>query len=265
MTPEELQRQKAKSRQQRFLNQMIHDFNYAPKIAQAILSEAEECLLGTDRKVAPGQMQVILLPRKSRHGQAITEMPTMEVVWTIYDAKVDPQVQKMQGLAGLRRHRLQRLLNEAVQQGAMASQEDIALALQVSVRTIKRDCKYLREQGVTLPTRGNLMQIGRGQTHKVQIVGRWLNGESYDQIATHTHHSVVSVRRYIQAFVRVVQLLEKGFALSEIALVLQMTATLVQQYQQLYACNDTPFQRERLQEQLQRFAQVSATKKKRAL
>lgn len=263
MSQEKIKRQEAKSRKQRFVNQMMKEFNYAPKIAKAILAEAEECLLGTDRKLRPGQMQVILLPMKSRHGQALAQMQMVEVVWTINDGKSDRQVRKAKGAVGLRRHQVQRLFNEAVEQDAMASQEDVAAALQVSVRTVKRDCKYLREQGVVLPTRGNLKQIGRGQTHKVQIVGQWLNGATYDQIAMRTHHSVVSVRRYIQAFVQVVQLVEKGFTVAEIALTIQKTTALVEQYQHLYLSHDTPFHRERLHEQLKRFAQATTPKKKR--
>ena len=104
MSPEEYQRQEAKSRQQRFLNQMIHDFNYAPKIAQAILNEAEESLFGlSSRRLLPGQMRVNLLPRTSPHGQALMTLPTMEVVWTVNDEAVDAQVRQAGGLNRLPR------------------------------------------------------------------------------------------------------------------------------------------------------------------
>ena len=265
MSPEEYKRQEAKSRQQRFLNQMIHDFNYPPKIAQAILNEAEECLFGlSSQTLLPGQMRVNLLPRTSPHGQALNTLPTIEVVWTLNDEAVDGQVRQAEGVVGLRQHRVQRLFNEAIEQGALATQEDVAAALQVSVRTIKRDCQALRQQGILLPTRGHIKQIGRGQTHKAQIVGRWLDGASYDQIARQTHHSVVSVRRYIQTFVRVTQLLEKGFSSTEVSLVLQMTPSMVQQYEQLLANNKGAFEQERLQEQLHRLAQTAVSEKKRA-
>ena len=75
------------------------------------------------------------------------------------------------GSPTLRRVRIQRLLDEALAQGAVATQEDLAQALHVSLRTIKRDCAA-QAQEVYLPTRGNLHGIGRGQTHKAQI-GRW--------------------------------------------------------------------------------------------
>ena len=64
------------------------------------------------------------------------------------------------GRVALRQARLQRLLSEAIEQGAMASQEDIAQALKVSVRTVKRDCQELQARGVYLPTRGHLKGLG---------------------------------------------------------------------------------------------------------
>jgi len=174
----------------------------------------------------------------------------------------DLQVEANQGREALRHSRIQRLLSEAVEQGAAATQEDMATALQVSVRTIKRDCAKLQQKGISLPTRGNLQGIGRGQTHKAQIVGRWLRGETYDQIALHTHHSLTCVKRYIQAFVRVVQFHRQSFSLGEISLALQVSAPLVQEYLAVYQQNDTPFCRQRLTQQLERLSCTPAKSKK---
>jgi DNA-binding CsgD family transcriptional regulator len=152
----------------------------------------------------------------------------------------------------MRQQRILRLLDEALAQGAVATQEDLARVLQVTVRTIKRDCKALQAQGIYLPTRGNLQGIGRGQTHKAQIVGQWLAGKTYDQIARQTHHSVTSVGRYVQTFVRVLQLHERSLPSEEIALLLQVSRPLVQEYVAIYEAHDTPLARQRLAEYLQR-------------
>jgi hypothetical protein len=71
MNPDEILRQQAKTREQRFLNLMIQEFNYPPKIAQAILAEAQDCLMGQPVSLKPGQMRVMLLPRAAPHGQAL--------------------------------------------------------------------------------------------------------------------------------------------------------------------------------------------------
>lgn len=252
MNQEAIRRQEAKTRNQRFLNQMEVEFRFAPKVAQAILAEAEACLLGEDVSLQPGQMRVILLPRQAKHGRAMGQLVSKEITWTVDAGAADQRVQQKEGAGGLRRHRLQRLVGEAVAQGAVATQEDLARALQVSLRTIKRDCAQLQAQGVILATRGQLQSIGRGQTHKSQIVGRWLRGETYDQIARATHHSLTSIQRYVQTFSRVVQLAEKGLTAAEISLTLQIGVPLVEQYLHLYQQEDSPFCRQRLAEQLER-------------
>jgi predicted ArsR family transcriptional regulator len=152
-------------------------------------------------------------------------------------------------------------LDEALSQGAAATQEDLAAALQVSVRTIKRDFAALQAQGTYLPTRGNLQGIGRGQTHKAQIVKRWLNGETYDQITLHTHHSQTSVQRYVQMFKRVVNLHEEGFTSEEIALLLQIGLPLVVEYLAIYEQHDTPMASRRLAELRRREEKGIALKK----
>jgi hypothetical protein len=247
-----LSRLQAKTPQQHFLRVLEQEFEFSPREARAILEEAEACLGGIPGQLRPGQMRVLLTRSNAGHGRALRETPTQEVIWTVDAGAADRQVLMKHGSVQMRRVRIQRLLSEALEQGALATQEDLAQALQVSLRTIKRDCAVLANVGIYLPTRGNLHGIGRGQTHKAQIVGRWLGGETYDQLALHTHHSASSIRRYVQTFVRVVDLHRQGFADGEVALLLQIGLPLVQDYQVVYRQQDTPACRQRLEEQLQR-------------
>lgn len=253
MNYQEMVRSQAKTSQQRFVQMLAQDFNFAPKIAQVILAEAQSCLHGTSEQIRPGQVRVILVKRNVSHAHPMSETRTEEVTWTIDAGAEDREVQHQYGRQALRQVRIQRLVAEALEQNAVASQEDLAQALNISVRTIKRDVATLREQEIYLPTRGYLQGIGRGQTHKGQIVTRWLEGATYDQIASETHHSLTSVQRYIQTFVRVVELDQQDFAQAQIALVVQIGLPLVQEYLAIYQQNDSVACRQRLQEQLQRF------------
>ena len=250
MNQDEIERRQAKTPENRLLNMLQQEFHFAPKIAQAIMSEAQECLIGSPLNLKAGQMRVVLVKRKARHGQSLSESQTVEVVWTIDAGAEDQEVLLNHGVPALRQVRIQRLLDEALEQGAVASQEDLARGLQVSVRTIKRDCAALQARGITVPTRGNVQGIGRGQTHKAQIVGRWLQGETYDQIARHTHHAVSCVRRYVQTFVRVINLHQQDFNSTEIGLLLQVSQPLLREYLTIYDQHDSAFCRERLQAQL---------------
>jgi hypothetical protein len=248
----ETARQEAKTAQKRFLQMLEREFEYSPKEAQAILEEAEAYLAGRPGQFRPGQMRVTLIRYDAGHGQGLSQTAMQEVVWTIDAGSEDRAVLQADGPETLRRVRIQRLLSEALEQGAIATQEDLATVLHVSVRTIKRDCAVLAQAGVYLPTRGNMRGIGRGQTHKAQIIGRWLSGETYDQLSLRTHHTASSISRYVQAFIRVVDLHLQGFAESQIALLLQMGQPLVREYLAVYNQHDAPVCRQRLEEQRQR-------------
>lgn len=259
MNNNEMQRLQAKTPEQRFLHTLEADFRYAPKVAQAILEEAQSCLLGTSEQLRPGQMRVVLSKREAGPGRALREAATTEVMWTIDAGLEDRQVLAAHGPVALRRVRIQRLLDEALDQGAAATQEDLAQVLQVNIRTIKRDFAALQAEGIYLPTRGKLHGIGRGQTHKAQIVRQWLYGGTYDQIYLKSRHALTSIQRYIQTFVRVVHLHRQDFTDSQIAQLLDISEALVQEYLAVYHDNDTPECRQRLEAQLQRLMDRPAT------
>jgi hypothetical protein len=259
MNKDEIRRFEAKTPEQRFLQVLAEDFHCAPKVAQAVLEEAEACLAGKPGQIKPGQVRVILTKYEAGHGRALRDTAMTETVWTVNAGQADQRILAERGRQGLRRVRLQRLLEEALEQGAVATQEDLAQALHVSVRTIKRDCAALQAEGVYLPTRGNLQGIGRGQTHKARIVGRWLEGETYDQITLHTHHGITSVQRYVQTFVRVIELHRQGFTESQIALLVSKGQPLIREYLAIYRQHDTPACRERLAAQLERMSEGSGS------
>jgi len=252
MNDQEIERQEAKTPQQRLLRVLEQEFRYAPKVAQAVLEEAEACLGGRAGPLRLGQLRVILSKAGAGHGRSLRDTVTTEVVWTVDAGQEDRQVLREHGSGALRQVRIQRLLDEAIEQGAAATQEDLAQVLHVSPRTIKRDCAALTAQGVYLPTRGNLQGIGRGQTHKARIVEHWLRGETYDQIALRVHHSLPSIQRYIQTFVRVIELHRQGFSEQQLAHLLQIGAPLVGEYLALYRQHDDAASRERLAAQLLR-------------
>lgn len=253
-------REQAKTREQEFLRVLEQEFRLAPRVAQAVLAEAEAHLRANETALPAGQIEVLLAERRAGVSQPLAETRKQRVYWTVDGGASDRAVLRQYGSSGLRQMRIQRLLSEALEQGAVASQEDLALALTVDLRTIKRDFKTLQAQGVLLPSRGYLHAVGRGQTHKSQIVRRWLQGESYDQLAHSTRHCLSSIQRYIQLFVRVVALHEQQQSASQIAFLLQCSERLIEEHLVLYQQLDQPAQRSRLAEQLHRL-QASEEKK----
>jgi DNA-binding CsgD family transcriptional regulator len=253
-----VQRLIAKTPQEHFLRTLRNEFHYAPRVAQAILEEAQVHLAGHSDGLASGQTRFVLARRDAGHGRPLDETETTEVVWTIDAGAEDLQVLEAHDSIALRRVRILRLLDEAVAQGAAATQEDLARALQISVSTIKRDFAALQAEGYYLPSRGKLQGIGRGQTHKAQIVELWLEGLTYDQIARRTHHAVSSIKRYINTFVRVVWLHRHDYAKAQIAQLLQIGMALTAEYLALYNRYDTEPYQERLEAQLERICGATA-------
>jgi DNA-binding SARP family transcriptional activator/tetratricopeptide (TPR) repeat protein len=81
---------------------------------------------------------------------------TREITWTLDSGASDASILAEQGKVALRRHRLQRLALEAAVQDAAPTQNDLAEALGVTLRTIEMDLAALRKDGIELRTLGTL-------------------------------------------------------------------------------------------------------------
>ncbi len=111
--------------------------------------EAWEACEQRERGLLPGQQRVRLARSDAPLGRPLTERETVSVIWTI-DA---PDDRRFRNKAERRRYRLLRLLQEAADQGAAPTDEDLAAALDVSRRTILRDIAALEAAGFRIPTR----------------------------------------------------------------------------------------------------------------
>jgi hypothetical protein len=252
------QRWMVKTPEQRFLSELQAGFQYAPRIAQAILEEAKEHLLGNNDHLKVGQIRVILTEKDTPHGRPLRDTETTEVTWTVDAGDEDLHVLEEHGSIALRHVRILRLLDEALTQGAEATQEDLARVLHTSVSTIKRDFAALEDEGHYLPSRGNLQGIGRGQTHKARIVELWLQGLTYDQIARRTRHAVSSIKRYINTFIRVVWMQRQDYTAEQMAHLLQIGTALTAEYLAVYDRNDTEQHKERLESCVERICGAEA-------
>lgn len=242
----------AKTPEQWFLHVLQHGYNISPKMSESLLVETGLCFEG-HKKVRIGQQKIILVKRREKHGRPIKELEKVEVVWTIDAGLEDEQYLSEYGKTELRRKRIQRLLLEAAEQSGIATQEDLARILHVSVRTIKRDFTAMKRAGIELVTRGYDEGIGRGQTHKTEIIQRWIQGESYDQLVRNTGHSSSSIQRYIQKFMQVVELKKQDFEPEEIGRLAQIGIDVVHQYLTIYEQNrSNPTHEEWLENQRKR-------------
>ena len=161
-------------------------------------------------------------------------MEKKKVRLTIDNGNEDIEAIKEYGRIGLREIKIQRITEEAVDQGGVLSQEDISKYLSISIRTVKRDIRNIKQRGVAVITRGYLHNIGRGQTHKVKIIGMYLDGKTYSEIKLITRHSSGAIKRYIESFTKVLMAQSKGIKeIKEISFVTGISEGLVKQYLEL--------------------------------
>jgi hypothetical protein len=206
--------------------------------------------------VRPGQIRLVVASMKAPFGPPLAETDKVEVTLTVEAGAEDARVSAQEGRAGLRQGRILRLTEEALEQGGALTQEDLARALQVDVRTVRRSVQALKAQGHLVQTRGAIQGVGRCQSHKVRIIELWLDREGYAKIARWVHHSPHSIKRYVSTFLRIVMLWRKETALSEIAFLTRASQRLVREYLAVYEqAMRTPHRREKLEEEL---ARVSA-------
>ena len=236
-----------------FLHVLHHEFQFSPRVSRAVLAAAQEMLGGNPGAVRPGQLRMLVASLKAPFGPPLAETDKVEVTLTVDAGAEDAEVKGREGVEALRRGRIVRILDEALEQGGVLTQEDLARALSVERRTIARDVKRLKAEGHLVHTRGQVKGVGRGQTHKLRIIELWLDREGYDKIARWVHHSPQSIQRYVSTFVRMVILHREGRPVQEIAFLTRATERLVRDYLALYAAAmEVPHRREKLAEEVAR-------------
>jgi hypothetical protein len=100
--------------------------------------------------------------------------------------------------------------------------------------TIKRDIAQLRGAGIDVPTRGQIKDIGKGISHKGQIVQDWLAGYTFSQIKQRRWHSIHSIERYCLDFQRVIRLHRRGLRMADIRISTGLSERLIKEYLALY-------------------------------
>ena len=225
-----LDRRQIKSSEGELLWELENSYSLSPKLSSSIMMTAKECLL-KEYSLKEGQIEVTVIELAERSGKVIEKLEKKKVRLTIDNGIEDIEIQKEFGRTELRRIKIQRITDEAIEQGGVLSQEDISKYLSCTVRTIQRDIKSIKQKGIEVVTRGYLHNIGRGQTHKVKIIGMYLDGKTYSEIKLTARHSSGAIKRYLESFTKVLMSQSKGiYEKKEISSVTGISEGLVKQY-----------------------------------
>lgn len=223
-------RSQMKSSEGEFLWELENSYELSPKESSLILITAKECLL-RDYTLKEGQIETTAIEIEESAGKTIEKMEKKKVRLTVDNGIEDMEIQKEYGRIELRRKKIIRITEEAIEQEAVLSQEDLVKILQVSIRTIKRDISSIRKEGIEVLTRGYLHNIGRCQTHKVKIIGMYLDGMTYSEIKLKARHTTGAIKRYLESFTKVLMSQRKGiYKAKDISSVTGLSEVLVKQY-----------------------------------
>jgi len=219
-----------KSSEGEFIFELLHEYELSPKESESLLECAKRCLI-RDNVLKEGEIEVSVISIEEHSGKMVEKMRKVRVRLTIDNGLEDLEVLKNSGRVSLRRVRIQRISQEGMEQDGILSQEDLSKYLSCDVRTIKRDIRFIKQSGIEVITRGVLHNIGRGQTHKVKIVGLYLEGKTFSEIRLRTKHSTGAIKRYIQDFQKVLMSIHHGIKdTNSISNVTGLSITLVNQY-----------------------------------
>lgn len=224
----------------RFLNQYGYDKGIVTvnAIVDDILTLIESYYRYSDNSfIKPGQMvwHAVPVDEFPQKGKSIAQSSLKPVVLDIISESDIEDMRKPVHHRELRIKKVERWTHQAYEQGALLTQLDLAVLFSVSEYTAGQ---YVREYqslyGRALPTRGNIQQIGSGQTHKREIISDYLKGYLVPAICQRTNHSNDAVERYIRDFEAVKLLSEKFDDLNTISLVTRLSKGVVSQYIDLF-------------------------------
>lgn len=211
------------------------DYGLSPVEAQVLARRVQMLVneqLGLTRQ--SGQITYHAIALQESPGKPLADCRKVPVHLTV-SADEDAQVWAEQGPLALRRLRIHRIVYEATLQGGALSQEDIACLLGISTRSVKRVFAHFRAQGQTLPSRGEIQDMGRGVSHKIPVIRRYVQDLSFSHIARELgNHGIDSMARYVHHFALVMILDDRGLTGPQMRSILGISENLIAQYQDLY-------------------------------
>jgi hypothetical protein len=223
----------------RFLNQYGYDKGEvtAKAIVEDILSLIERYYVYSANSdgihLSQGQLVWLAPPIDEfpKRGKTIPQTKMKPVILTFVSPEDIESIKDGFKSRELRLRRLERWTNEAYDQGALLTQLDLAILLNVCDSLIgEYMAEYQSLTGKLLPTRGNVQDMGGGISHKTEIISLHLQGYLTPTIAVKTNHSKEAVERYIRDY-EVIKLLADKFEDPEkISLISRLSKKVVSQY-----------------------------------
>jgi len=223
-----------KTAQALLANHLRERYNYNPAMSEAIFRDVVFVRTLLDPTAREDGQIVCYFPKASESaGKPLRDCEYVAVRLTMY-APGDTEFLAEHGSKALRQRKIGRVCDEAMVQGAAATQEDLAALFGCHRSTIVRDIAEMKRAGRAVITRGDITDQGRGLSHKRSILRMYLLGWTPTEVAKRTGHALESVEHYIEPFFRVACLHADDKGLAAICRLTRLSRGLVQEYISLY-------------------------------
>jgi hypothetical protein len=176
----------AKDAESAIVARICEDFNLTPVLARAHYEQMFRYFADCGHMgLRPGELCYLAVASEEPPGKPVVACRKVQVSLELA-APEDHGVLRSRGLAGMRQQRLARLARQAQVQGGLLTVEDLAYLTCLSTATVKRDLAECRANGVAVPTRGQIRDIGPGVSHKTQALGMPTEAVRGGHAADHT-------------------------------------------------------------------------------
>lgn len=219
------------------------EFGYSDKLlfADAMIERILETLdafIQPLTLVKPGQvLWMAVIHDGHKHApQAMKDTPQVPVVLDLVTDADLAALSDGESFVQVRRQRHARLLKQALAQGGVLAQTDLA-ALTLTYETCVGDdiAHVQRTADCRLPYRGVVQDIGPTLSHKAEVARLLEAGHLEPEICRllAPAHNLRSVERYAQNYKNVLKLLERGLVPDEVSHILSLSRRLMDQYVQI--------------------------------
>ena len=182
----------------------------------------------------PGQTPwvTVSVDSKGAYGKRIRDTDLVPVVLDLVKREDARERAEGKRVREVKKEAVARLCLQAYEQGGCMTATELAVLLKMSAVTVgKYIAEYEKEQGVVLPRRGTIHDMGPTLTHKKMIIEKlFVLQETVQQVIRETCHSARAIERYITSFKQVLMCQRKQMTLEETAFAVHKTPRLVQEY-----------------------------------
>ena len=218
----------------------VTEFGYDKKVlfAEAMIGrilEVLQCFTRSASLLKPGQLLWMAVANDG-HKHAYQAMKDTPQVPVLLDLVTDGELQSLadgQGFAQVRHQRHARLLDQALDQGGVLAQSDLAAITLMSCAKVRGDIRQVeRAEGRLLPYRGCVQDLGATVSHRVEVARLLEAGYLEPDICRMLSpaHDLKSVENYAKTYKNILKLLERGFTPTEISGILSIGKRLVKSY-----------------------------------